>query len=304
MRTGRAVVALVFASVGAGCSPFGGGAFSCTESAQCGADGICEMNGLCSFPDGTCDSGRSYGQASGDLAGVCVGDEPPDARVPVDGGPDGPPGIDAAIDATPPAPFCDPTDPTQRLCLDFEGAVADGSGTATVVSTTAISFAAGQVGQAVVVDGASRLDIAETAAMDFAHVTIEAWVFTTPPASGRVGIIDNNNQYGFFIYPGGDLRCTPAGTVIATAVIPANVWTHVACTFDGTTELVYVNGVVAATGGTPGSIGTSGTQGTSLAGDNPSGPDRLIGMLDQMRIYSEARTPTQICNAAGVPICP
>lgn len=304
MRTGRAVVALVFASVGVACSPFGGGAFSCTDSAQCGTDGVCETTGLCSFPDPACGSGRSYGQASGDLAGTCVGDEP-DARRSVDGpGGDGPPGIDGAPDGPPPEPFCDPADATQRLCLDFEGDAVDGSGTGTVVNATAVAYAAGQVGQAVVVDGASRLDIAETAAMDFTHMTIEAWVYTTPPGSGRAGVIDNNNQYGFFIYPGGDLRCTPLGGVTATAAIPTNAWTHIACAYDGATEIIYINGVPAASIVTTGNIGTAGGQGTSIAGDNPSGPDRMIGMLDQLRVYSEARTPTQICNAAGLPVCP
>jgi hypothetical protein len=58
---------------------FGGGAFACSDSAQCGAGGTCEPNGLCSFNDPTCQSGRRYGEAAGDLNGVCVGDEPPDA---------------------------------------------------------------------------------------------------------------------------------------------------------------------------------------------------------------------------------
>src|SRR5258705_8888572 len=154
MRGVRPVVALVialgFASVGVAGSPFGGGAFSCSDAAQCGPRGVGGPNALCSFPDVDCLSGRRYGQASGDLANVCVGEEPPDAGVTADGRPDSPPGTpDGAIDATPPAPFCDPTDATQRLCLDFQGDAVDGSGTNTVVQTTSINFAAGQVRQAV-----------------------------------------------------------------------------------------------------------------------------------------------------------
>jgi hypothetical protein len=45
------------------------------ESAQCGADGACETNGFCSFPDSSCPSGRKYGDQSGDAAGKCVGQE-------------------------------------------------------------------------------------------------------------------------------------------------------------------------------------------------------------------------------------
>jgi hypothetical protein len=74
----RGVLTLAVASAAiAACSPFGGGAFSCDEDVQCGAGGQCEPNGFCSFPDPDCDSGRSYGEASGPLSGVCVGEEPP-----------------------------------------------------------------------------------------------------------------------------------------------------------------------------------------------------------------------------------
>jgi|GEM_PF-1136114 len=86
-----------------GCSPFGGGAFSCELDSQCqggpGA-GRCETSvGFCSFEDSSCSSGRRYGDASGPQSGVCVGEEVPidappttdDGDVPVDMAP----GIDA-----------------------------------------------------------------------------------------------------------------------------------------------------------------------------------------------------------------
>jgi hypothetical protein len=108
---GRAILSAAVATGLAACSPFGGGAFQCTEDTACGASGRCEPNGLCSFPDSTCGSGRRYGDAAGDLSGTCVGDEPDAATA---DGPiaviDGPPGvidaeiIDAAlpVDASPP----------------------------------------------------------------------------------------------------------------------------------------------------------------------------------------------------------
>jgi hypothetical protein len=294
----RVTAAIAFATVGVACSPFGGGAFTCTDSAQCGASGACEPNGLCSFPDGTCGSGRSYGEASGDLAGVCVGEENPDAAT------DGPMTVDGAADGPPPAPFCDTGDPTLRLCLAFDGDAIDGSPSANTVTTTAVGYAAGMVGQAVVVDGASRLDIGETPALDVAHITMEAWINVTLPGAGRSGIVDNNGQYGFFILSTGDLRCTPAAAVQVPAVITNATWIHVACTYDGTTEIVYVNGVSVGTSVSTGDISIAGAQGTSIAGDNPPGPDRLVGMIDQFRIYSEARTPAQICEAAGLAVCP
>jgi hypothetical protein len=105
LLTGAAVLIAMFAI--ATCSPFGGGAFTCTDDSQCfaaGVQGVCQMPaGACSFPDGNCPSGQRYGDLSGTLAGVCVGDEPPDASI-VDadlpdtdpGAPDAPP-IDANV---------------------------------------------------------------------------------------------------------------------------------------------------------------------------------------------------------------
>jgi cysteine-rich repeat protein len=45
--------------------------FECSTSADC-SGGTCEPDGLCSFADATCDSGRRYGDGSGGLAGTCV----------------------------------------------------------------------------------------------------------------------------------------------------------------------------------------------------------------------------------------
>ncbi len=50
--------------------------FSCGDDSECtvqGVAGVCEDNGVCSFPDEECASGRRYGQqAPAELAGVCV----------------------------------------------------------------------------------------------------------------------------------------------------------------------------------------------------------------------------------------
>jgi hypothetical protein len=51
-------------------------AFRCSSSDQCTGGGICQPTAFCSFSDPTCASAQRYGAASGDLAGVCVGDEP------------------------------------------------------------------------------------------------------------------------------------------------------------------------------------------------------------------------------------
>lgn len=52
-------------------------AFVCSEHAECGADGQCELAGACSFPDADCPDGRRYGRhADAAFANTCVAVEP------------------------------------------------------------------------------------------------------------------------------------------------------------------------------------------------------------------------------------
>ena len=90
------VVTLVIAAGGSTSCTQVNASFVCTDSASCreGAQtGMCQPNGSCSFPDGTCASGQRYGGASAPgVAGVCVGDEPTG-----DGGMDVPPATDSLM---------------------------------------------------------------------------------------------------------------------------------------------------------------------------------------------------------------
>src|SRR5688500_17215073 len=55
----------------------GGGApvFACAQGAECRDGvgvGVCQGEGVCSFPDPTCDSGQRFGAHGGAFAGQCV----------------------------------------------------------------------------------------------------------------------------------------------------------------------------------------------------------------------------------------
>ncbi|MBL4634489.1 MAG: LamG domain-containing protein, partial [Kofleriaceae bacterium] len=103
--------------------------------------------------------------------------------------------------------------------------------------------------------------------------------------------MDNQGQYGLFIYASNALRCTVAGHIALSAnnVVVPGEWQHIACVYDGTALRVYRNGInVAETPGT-GPILTNGNSGVSLAQDNPDG-DEFIGRLDQVRIWNTARS--------------
>jgi hypothetical protein len=200
------------------------------------------------------------------------------------------------------APFCDSTDTTLVGCWEFENDTTDGTGHGLNATNTNATYVAGHTGMAVHIDATTELDIAENAATDVAALTIEAWIHVSIPTSGRAGILDNNGQYGFFIYAGPFFRCVGFDQNVT---LQADTWTHVACTYDGTVR-VYINGVkVGESAGGGGALTTASTTGVTLGGDNPPGNgDPLLGDLDQMRMYNAARLPAQICADAEQVTCP
>lgn len=84
-RVGIVGVLIIAVTWTIGCGPLD--AFHCRSDAQCGAAGVCEPSGYCSFGDPVCSSSRRYGELSGEgLAGECV-PLPPDDEGYGEGGP-------------------------------------------------------------------------------------------------------------------------------------------------------------------------------------------------------------------------
>lgn len=283
----------------AACSPYGGGAFHCDRDDQCTGGGSCQGNGLCSFPDQGCASGQRYGGLSGDLSNVCVGDEPVDA------------GVDSSSDATadgpidaPPVPFCDAAnEPSLVGCWAFEGTTADASGDGNNATAQNTTFTAGKVGMALTLQANSLVTVPDAMSLDATTLTIEAFVRPTalPTGGARMGVFDNDGQYGLFLIDNA-VSCTIS--VVTTApVLVVNEWTHVACTYDGATVRLYINGAQAGMTGGGGPLGLGNANGSVIGGNSPSG-DSLIGSIDQLRVWNVARTPQQVCAASGAPLCP
>jgi hypothetical protein len=222
---------------------------------------------------------------------------------------DPPGGMEADAATVSPPPFCDPADPHLVACYEFEGNTKDGSAHHLDATRTNVSFTTGQVGMAMQFVATSAADVADSPAFDIAQATIEAWIKPTQFASSgnRQNIIDVDRQYALFVHSDGTLTCPMVNVLSLTtlAKIPLNQWTHVACTYDGAMVTIYIDGAPSAAMAGTGSLGTNGTTGMSLAADNPPGSgSQLVGLIDELRLMSVARTAAQICADAGRTHCP
>jgi len=226
------------------------------------------------------------------------GADAPDART-----------IDAAVD-TPDGPgstFCDPIDGL-IACYEFEGNTSDATTNHIDALASNVVFVAGQVGSAALLAANSTANVAASSKFDVAQLTIEAWVHPTmlPAASRASVVLDVSGQYALWINDNGTLSCDLHGatrvTTPPTAAVATMAWNHVACTYDGAIGRVYVNGGLAGSHNGNGDL-TMAAPAMAIGSNSPSGSP-LIGLIDELRLMSVARSGPQICSDAGQSSCP
>ncbi len=84
------------------------------------------------------------------------------------------------------------------------------------------------------------------------------------------------------------------------SALTANVWVHLAATYDGATLRLYVNGTQVASKAQTGSLLTS-TNPLQIGGDSLYG-QFFQGQIDEVRVYKVALTATQIQTDMNTPI--
>ncbi|MDX2189002.1 MAG: LamG-like jellyroll fold domain-containing protein, partial [Bacteroidota bacterium] len=125
--------------------------------------------------------------------------------------------------------------------------------------------------------------------------TVEAWVFvpSIPNTGGWRTIIEFGNDSPYFGIQTPNSLLGNAVGVSAPSAFPTNIWTHVACSYDNGTNLqrLYINGTQVSTAtGAPNRIGVGMGIGFNI------GDFSFLGMIDEVRIWNIARTPTEIQN--------
>jgi hypothetical protein len=135
-------------------------------------------------------------------------------------------------------------------------------------------------------------------------LTIEAWIkadlWKANIWEGSI-IVKDGDQSGYM------LRCGDNGKVnfnIGTGAwndlttdeadsLSLNIWYHIAATYDGTTQKIYVNGVLVKEQSTSGAVVVNPY--SLMIGKSPAYPDRrYAGKIDEVRIWNIARNSVQI----------
>ena len=250
------------------------------------------------------------------------GSPPPDRSVDThapDTQPDGAKPDSAVPDSAVPdsAPPADSTPPTTcssatglELCVSFSAVlgklVQDESGNArdgTMLGTAAV-VPGGKLGPGVQMSGAAAdsVDFGKLLG-SYPQITVMTWVKFNSAPKGWDAVIGRWDTFqGYWLggsqKPGGFewwINATVVSTTIATSG-----WVHLAGTFDQSSKkmLLYVNGVLQATKVQNGAI-VAPTAFPLELGHGGTDFVPLDGVIDEVRIWSVARTQPQICSDAG-----
>jgi fibronectin type 3 domain-containing protein len=169
---------------------------------------------------------------------------------------------------------------------------------------------AGKFGGALSFDGSARVIVADSASLHLTSgLTLEAWVNPSNVSSGWRDVVYKGNDNYYLEATTSNGERPAAGVTVVTSgnsntygpsVLPLNTWTHLAETYDGATVRLYVNGVQVASTALSGNLVTS-TSPLEIGGDGIYG-QYFQGLIDEVRVFNVARTPTQIQSDMGTPV--
>lgn len=195
---------------------------------------------------------------------------------------------------------------------------ADSVGSNTLTNAGSSTFDSGKIGNAVTLNGSSQyLYAASNSAFDFTStMSISCWIKCTGGAGTTRTIIskpigstwvptyfryiiriENSNELYFYLSSSQVATTSTSGSFGADST-----WKHVVCTYDGTTQKVYVDGTLSAQNTVTTAISTSsepfviGSRNASAAGEY------FTGQIDELGLWSRAITSdevTQLYNSGN-----
>ena len=182
---------------------------------------------------------------------------------------------------------------------------------------------AGKIGRALSFDGVNDwVSVADVAASPLDLVTgmtIEAWVNPAAMAGWETVVLkergagllsyalyahDGAPEAGGFAAPAGYVRASAADQAVrGTVALTPGVWTHIATTYDRTSQNFYVNGVLVAMRAQAGNIAV-GNGALRIGGNNAFTGEFYQGLIDEVRIYNRALSAAEIAADMTTPVVP
>jgi PKD repeat protein len=163
----------------------------------------------------------------------------------------------------------------------------------------------GRFGKALLFDGRNNwVTIPDSASLDLtSSMTLEAWVYPTTTLTGWETVIAKETPGNVvdYLFASSDRHTPVVGGLFGSssrdlyggARLATNVWTHLAGTYNGTTQRLYVNGVQVASQSQTGQMQVS--SGALRIGGNSIGSKEFFkGRIDEVRIYNRALAASEI----------
>ena len=171
----------------------------------------------------------------------------------------------------------------------------------------------GKFGNALSFNGTNNfVTVPDAATLDLgATGTVEAWVklaavnrWNGVIAKGNVNS-DSAHNYAIEIDDTNHVRCglgngSSFRVLVSTATLAVNQFFHLACTWDGTTLSVYINGALNTS--TAQALTPAGNTAPLSIGQFGGNSDRFSGVIDEVRLYNRALTLAQIQQDMNAPI--
>lgn len=140
--------------------------------------------------------------------------------------------------------------------------------------------------------------------------TVEAWIkipslFPTQKVILDWGDIATGSRFTLNIINGLSRIEVGGNGFSATNAISTNTWHHIAATFDNSATLklkLFVDGLLAASGNPSVPVATSSTNGI-IVGRRNDATGHFAGLIDEVRVWSIARTQSQIAAEMNSQFC-
>ena len=162
----------------------------------------------------------------------------------------------------------------------------------------------GRFGKALSFDGLNDwVTVNDAASLDLTTgMTVEAWVYPTESMTGWRTLVTKESppdRASYYLHANSDTDQPATGVFIGGYqdlrggpwLLP-NTWVHLAGTYDGTTQRLYVNGSEVAKRAQSGPIEVSG--GVLRIGGNSIWGEFFKGRIDEIRVYNRALSAAEI----------